>query len=269
MAYPRGVGMLSIVLILSSFRGTIQRQAPLPFLPGERLTYHLHINGVVGTNGRTIMSIEGSVDVRGTMTYLLRSETKAGIGPLKGSDMTESWFDPIAMRSLRFHERERRLFSTRNLQVEIYPEDKRWVDADGASGQSSTDAPLDELSFIYFLRSLPSAPDTVYQFNRHFDAARNPVVVHLMRGDTITTKVGTFATVLMEMHVRDPHRYRGEGVIRVYLSNDACRIPVRIESVIPDIGSCVLTLESYVDPVPACGQVNEKSKQPKEVSRQS
>jgi predicted secreted protein len=56
----------------------------------------------------------------------------------------------------------------------------------------------------------------------------------------------------MEMHVHDPRRYRGDGVIRVYLTDDACRIPVRIESSVPGVGSFVLTIESYAEPAPAC-----------------
>ncbi|MGI8509915.1 MAG: DUF3108 domain-containing protein [Gemmatimonadaceae bacterium] len=241
------------MLVLSVLGGMTPGHAPLPFVPGERMTYRVHVNGV-GTIGQATMSVEGPVDVRGTATYLLRSKTTAGIGPIKGSDVTESWLDPVRMAALRFHEHERRFLSTRDVRVEIYPDEQRWVDAHNATGKSLTAAPLDELSFIYFLRSLPSpsTPDTTYQFNRHFDASRNPVTVRVMRGDTVTTGVGVFTTVLMEMRVRDPQRYHGEGVIRVHLSDDRCRIPVRIESDVPGMGSLVLTLESYAHPAPGC-----------------
>jgi hypothetical protein len=47
------------------------------------------------------------------------------------------------------------------------------------------------------------------------------------------------------MRVRDPRRYRGEGVIRVNLSDDACRIPVRIESRMPVVGAAVMLLASH------------------------
>ena len=39
----------------------------------------------------------------------------------------------------------------------------------------STDAPLDELSFIYFIRTLPLTADTTFEVSRHFDATRNPI----------------------------------------------------------------------------------------------
>ena len=44
------------------------------------------------------------------------------------------------------------------------------------------------------------------------------------------------------MRVRDPEHYRGEGTIRFSISDDRCRIPMRIESTIPDAGTVVLTL---------------------------
>lgn len=219
-------------------------QTPLPFAPGERITYSVQVERL-GNIGQATMSVGGPVDVRGTPTYLLRSETRAGIGPLKGSQLTQSWLDPVTMRSLRFSEHERRLFSSRNRAVEIYPVEQHWTADNGEFGETLTTLPLDELSFIYFLRSLPSRQDTSYEFNRHFEASRNPITVRVIHGGNITTPIGAFATTLMEMHVRDPLRYRGEGVIRLFLSDDACRIPVRVESTAPGVGSVVLTLESY------------------------
>ena len=215
------------------------------------MTYAVVMRGM-GSTGDATMSVQGPVDVRGTQTLLLRSKSVAGIGPFKGSQTSESWFDPIATRSLRFYERERRLLSTHITRVEIYPDSATWKTADGGGGKSPTDSSLDELAFIYFLRLLPTETDTVYRFNRHFDASRDPVVIRVARGGLISTDLGTFNTVLMEMHVHDPSRYRGEGIIKVYLSDDNCRVPIRIDSNVPDIGSAVLTLRSYVNPAPAC-----------------
>ena len=46
------------------------------------------------------------------------------------------------------------------------------------------------------------------------------------------------------MRVRDPRRYRGEGVIRIHLSDDAGRVPVRIESRMPVVGTAVMLLRA-------------------------
>ena len=255
------IATVSALLTLPTLGHTTWHPSPLPFGPGERITYHVNAKGM-GSIGTATMTVEGPVDVRGTPTFLLRSRTTAGFGPFKGSQLSESWFDPVAIRSLRFHERERRLFATHSVRVEIFPDDDAWMNADGDSGVSPTNASLDELSFIYFLRTLPLATDTVYQLNRHFDAKQNPVTIRITRGDSIRTDLGVFNTVLMEMRVRDPHRYHGEGVIRVYLSDDKCRIPVRIASDIPGVGSFVLTLESYTYPASPCDFTRRLSTSP-------
>jgi hypothetical protein len=69
-----------------------------------------------------------------------------------------------------------------------------------------------------------------------------------MGRDTVRTNAGTFPTIVVEMRVKDPRRYGGEGVIRLHLSDDAFRYPVRIESAIPVLGATVLTLESVTRP---------------------
>ena len=242
-AWRGRLGVLACALGVLQATPLPTTRADLPFSVGERLAYRVNVGGV-GSIGRATMSVEPAVSVRGTEAYLLRSEIRAGIGPLKGSDLSESWLDPDHMRILRFHERERRLLSTREVRVEVYPDEQRWTAADGTRGESLSSTPLDELSFIYFLRSLPQQPGRTYSFDRHFDAARNPVTVRVMEGDSIRTRAGTFGTVIMEMHVLDPRRYQGEGIIRVSLSTDAWRIPVRIESTIPTVRSLTMTLDS-------------------------
>ncbi len=206
----------------------------------------------MGAIGHATMSVEGPVDVSGTSTYLLRSQTRAGMGPFKGFQLMESWLDPLTVRSLRFHEQERRFFRSHSITVKIHPDDRLWTGDDGSSGESITNASLDELSFIYYLRTLPQGKDTLYQFNNHFDATRDPVTVRESSGGVVQTASRAYVTTLMEMRVHDPRRYRGEGIIRVFLSDDSCRLPVRIESSVPGMGSFVLMMDSYVAPGFSC-----------------
>ena len=184
--------------------------------------------------------------VHGSPTLVLRFETAAGVGPVRGSDRTASWLDPDRMASLRFVKHEHHLLSTRDDSVEMFADTRRWSAADGTAGDSPTDAPLDELSFIYYLRTLPLADDTARAYIRHFDAERNPATIRVVGRDSLRTEAGEFATIVVELRVKDPRHYRGDGVIRINLSDDSRRIPVRIESRMPVFGSTVLTLRSYV-----------------------
>jgi hypothetical protein len=132
--------------------------------------------------------------------------------------------------------------------VDLYPNEKRWKSAEGSGGQSPSSAPLDELSFMYFIRTLPMTPGATYRFDRHFDTTRNPITVRVIRREVIPTPMGELHAFRVEMRVRDPRHYEGEGVIRIHLSDDECRLPVRIESTMPVIGTAILMIDSERSP---------------------
>ena len=231
-----------------------QSHDALPFTVGERLTYRVRLPKM-HASGRGTMWIEGPVDVRGTSAYHLRFEMKAGFGPLQGTDRTDSWLDRDRLMSLRYVKQERHPLARHREAIELFPAERRWDAGSGRTGESATDAPLDELSFLYFLRTLPLVPDTTFEFSRHFDAERNPTTVRMIGRETITTRAGAFETIAVEMRVKDPRRYKGEGVIRIHLTDDRCRLPVRIESVMPVLGTTVLTLESHTHDRERCRSV--------------
>lgn len=243
LSHARAV-VVAVGMALLPAAGMAQMPDGLPFDAGERLTYGVQLSKI-GKAGSAVMSMEGPVEIRGVPVYALRFDFNAGIGPIRAADRTGSWIDLARMASMRFVKEERHPFSRRDESVELFLDRGRWEAADGSSGRIAAAAPLDELSFMYFIRTLPLIVDSVYSFNRHFDARRNPTTVRMVRRDTIETPAGSFPSVLVEMRVRDSRRYDGEGIIRIYLSDDELRLPVRIESAMPIVGTAILTLQSH------------------------
>jgi hypothetical protein len=190
------------------------------------------------------MWIEGPVDVRGTSTYVLRFDSRIRIAFLTAESRSSSWFDPLRGSSLRFFKHERNPLAKNDEAVDLFPDQKEWKSAKGETGQSPSSTPLDELSFMYFIRTLPMTPGATYRFDRHFDPARNPVTVNVIRREVIPTPIGELRVVRVEMRVRDPKHYKGEGLIRIYLTDDDCRLPARIESTMPVVGTAILTIKS-------------------------
>jgi hypothetical protein len=218
-------------------------EAPQPFSVGEKLTYQVRLAN--GTKvGNATMWVEGPVDVRGTSTYLLRFDSRIRFLLVPAESHSSSWFDPVRGRSLRFSKQERNPLSHQDESVELFPDQKRWRSAEGDTGQNVTTAPLDELSFMYFIRTLPMTPGATYSFDRYFDTSRNPTTVKIIRREVIPTPMGELHVMRIEMRVRDPQHYEGEGIIRIHLTDDACRLPARIESTMPVIGTAVLTIDS-------------------------
>jgi hypothetical protein len=217
--------------------------AALPFSIGERLTYQVSVEKA-GKVGKATMWVEGPIDVRGTSTYLLRFDSQIKIAFMTGVSRSSSWFDPLRGSSLRYSKHERNPLNRQDESVDIYPDEKRWKTAAGIISDSPGDIPLDELSFMYFIRTLPLTPGAVHRFDRHFDVARNPITVRMIRREMIPTPMGELRTFLVEMRVRDARHYKGEGIILIHLTDDACRVPARIQSEMAVVGTAVLTIAS-------------------------
>jgi len=141
---------------------------------------------------------------------------------------------------------ERSPLGSRSEDVRMDLADRQWASAGGEGGAIPTAAPLDELSFLFFIRTLPLEAGATYDLNRHFDTRRNPVQVRVLGRQRTTVPAGEFQTVAVEMRVHDPARYkeRKQAVIRLYLTDDERRIPVRIESSMPYVGSVTMALQS-------------------------
>jgi hypothetical protein len=239
MSFAPRLGLALVTLAAFAARASAQEPTELPFSVGERLVYDGRARGI---GGRGTMWIDGPVDVRGVPTYELHFDFAARLGPISVTQKSTSWLDPERMAAMRFEKRERNPLARREEAVELFPEERRWRDRKGAVGTTPTSAPLDELSFIYFIRTLPFTSDSTLRFARHFDLQRSPTLVRILGREQVETRAGSFSTVIVEMRVRDPQHYKGEGTIRFSISDDRCRLPVRIESNIPDAGNVVLTL---------------------------
>ena len=214
----------------------------LPFSAGEELVYRARL-GKFGTVGRGRMWIQQTTHGSGKPLYLLQFELTAKVMGTAVEDRTQSWLLPDRMASIHYHKKARTPVKSRTEQVEIFPDERRWSNHTGGGGATPTDAPLDELSFLYFVRTLPLDVGAVHTLNRHYDPRRNPVVVRVLRREQVSLPTGPVQTTVVEMRVKDPDTFGGEGVIRMYLTDDARRIPVRIETPIPVVGTVVLTLE--------------------------
>lgn len=248
----RLVTWLTLALLLAAgaalgARAQSFERPSLPFHVGESLEFEVRV-ARLGRVGEGRMWVEGPVDERGVQTWRLRFELEAGKGPIRGIDRTSSWIDPARFATTRFAKEERHPLSRSKEEVLVHADSGTWRDKEGPSGKLASPDPLDELSFLYFLRTLPIDRDTTLSISRHFDEARNPTVVRISDGGEIRTPAGIFRTRLITMEVRDPKRYKGTGTIRIHLNDGECRVPVRIESRMPVFGATTLSLKAYAHP---------------------
>lgn len=237
----RSTGTIRVLCAAALWAAPAAAQDALPFAPGEQCVYRG--SNRLGRIGTGTMAVEGPVQEGGRTTWLLRFDFRGRVGPATVSDQSRSWFDPAAGATVHYTKRERSPLSSVTQDVRMDLGARRWQDAGGQGGQMSTAQPLDELSFIYFLRTLRLSNGDSYTLTRHYEPGRNPVRVRVIGRTRMRVPAGEFQTVEVEMRVRDG-RYGGEGVIQFHLTDDARRIPVRIESSMPVGGRMVLSLQS-------------------------
>ena len=111
-----------------------------------------------------------------------------------------------------------------------------------------TRAHVEGLALTYSPRTTTSLPDAVYSSDRHYDVRRTPTTACIVKRESLSTPAGEFRTVELEMRVKDAANYNGEGILHIWISDDRCRLPVRIESTLSLLGTGVLMLESVVTP---------------------
>ena len=237
------IRLAALALCVCAASAGAQTTTELPFGPGEKFEYAGRVRA--GVAGHGTLRVDGPSELRGTTTWTLHSDMEGKLGFLRATDRSASWIDPVRLSSLRYTSRERHLLSKYDEFVDIFASEKRWAGQGGVEGALASESPLDELSFLYYLRTLPLVGETTMTVTRHFDAARNPTVVRVVGREEVEVGAGRFKAVIVEMRVRDARRYRGEGVIRIHLSDDKCRLILRLESDVPSAGKATLALASY------------------------
>jgi hypothetical protein len=220
---------LSHVLVLS---GLI---APPPFEIGETLRYDAKLGYFpVGT---ATVSVSRTTQERGLGAYVF---TMAGQGGPPGwrvrYDLT-SWVETGRFNSLRFH---RRLLQGGKLDEREYlilPDSGRYHQVGVTGGWVAPPDPLDELAFLYFLRTTPLELGRSYSYSRYFKTGYNPVQVKVApaREAALLPDGKSVSSLPVEVTSRGM-------VMKVWLTDDARRLPVQLEVPLP-FGVVSLQLE--------------------------
>ena len=224
--------------------------APAPFGPGERLVYKLKIG--IFNAGQGQMSIPALDTVRGRDAYHIGWTIDGGFMGLGVHDKYESWLDVRTLQSWRFIQdiHEVRYNSFRH--YEMYPDSGIWDREDNDEfGPLASELPLDDIAFVYFLRTLPLEVGETYTFDRYFKTEGNPVTVQVIRRDHRKTDAGEFATIVVRPIIRTKGLFGEKGKAEIHFTDDARRLPVYVKSDIPNFpGSLTLHLREIHEGVP-------------------
>jgi len=202
-------------------------EAARPFRVGERLSYEVRFGPVrVGT---ATMEVRGIEQVRGQRAYHAAFEVRGGNRLYAVNDHYESWFSASTLASLRYAQNIDQGSYERLRRFEIFPE-KRVFREEGKAEEPSVAEPLDDASFLYFLRTVPLEVGRTYTFDRYFRPDRNPVTVRVLRRERVRVPAGEFDAVVVQPVIKTKGIFSEGGRAEVWFAADSTRRILQIRS---------------------------------------
>jgi hypothetical protein len=217
-----------------------------PFVPGERLSYDVYFGAIkVGTGS---MEVRGIDTVRGRPAYHTAFRLDGGIPFYRVEDVFESWFATDDLASLRFVQDQNEGTKERQHRYEIYPERRTYDDlTDADPEQPSVADPLDDGSFVYFVRTVPLEVGKTDEFQRYFKPDRNPVTIRVVRRERVKVPAGTFDAIVIQPVIKTKGVFSESGHAELWISDDDKRVILQMRSQL-SFGSLDLYLTSVQRP---------------------
>jgi len=233
-----------MLILGAALTARLEASAQQPFVVGERAEYDIKY-GIIhaGIGALTVVGID---TVRQQDVYRFRLTYSAGVNLLlyrySVRDSIESWTDTATLHSLRFTQNQIARGKPRVKHYEIFPERHAYSDG-GKPEQESVGDPLDDVSFLYFVRSQRLEVGASLEFPRYFKPRSNPITLRVIGRDTIEAAGKKWSTLVVQPIIKTSNMF-SDGDARVWISDDPAHVIVQINTTL-SIGSITMKLRSY------------------------
>jgi len=223
---------------------------PLPFKPGERLTYEVTWMGMVGGEG--VLSVGGEIDYKGHAVYLLKSEARS-VGFVrklyKVDDHTKSFFD---LNKLVSHRVEINISEGNYRKRKVIEFDQERGEASYFINDKEPEIfkidpkSQDSFSSLYAIRALGAKltignPLFIPVFE---DRKKYTLKVNVVRRERLSLPQGMIDTVVLEPQLKTEGIFSRKGKMTLWLTDDEALTPVVVSSKVL-IGAFYATLKDY------------------------
>ena len=208
---------------------------------GERLEYDVKFGPI--KVGRASMEVVDVEEIRGRRAWHTRFQVTGGTLFFRVNDVLESWIDVETFSSLRFRQQLSEGSRDRLYEYEIYPDRAVYIQKDKGGERPSVSHPLDDGSFLYFIRTVPIELGATYEFERYFMPERNPVRLEVLGRDTVDVPAGRFDALVIRPVIKAKGIFSEDGRAQIWISNDADHLLLQMTSHLK-FGSLSLHLKS-------------------------
>jgi hypothetical protein len=208
---------------------------PYPFTVGETLQYTATIG--MFPIGTARISVNPMTRERGREAFVFEATGEGRPMGLRVGAALTSYVGSQGFNSLRFHRRFFQGSRVEESQYQIIPDSSRYREDGNPQDWEAPRNPLDELAFLYYLRTVPLKVGATYEFPRYFKTGYNPIQVRVLgREVRAVPGGGTAPVLLLEVTSRSLR-------MSVGMTDDARRLPVEMELPLP-FGRVTLELTS-------------------------
>lgn len=219
-----------------------QEARPVAFRIGEVATYQVEFSGI-GVGSGSIRVDSGEV-IDGTPTWLLRFAVRGGIPFFRINDVMTSWYDPEAQVARRFTQELHEGSKHYSRHFDLDPARREYRER-GKPAAPSVAHPLDEASFLFFIRTQTFDVGRTYEWDRYFKPEANPIRVFVERRERIRVPAGTFDALVLRPTFRTKGIFGEGGRAEVWIADDSTRRVLQVKSKL-SFGSLNLYLTSFV-----------------------
>jgi hypothetical protein len=204
-----------------------------PFKVGETLTYDATLGYFpVGTATATVTRLARE---RGAEAFVFELTGEGGPPGIRVRYELTSWVGTDRFASLRFHRKVVQGGKVDEVRYQIVPDSSRYRLEGGTQDWVAPRDALDELAFLYYLRTVPLEPGKSFTVGRYFQTGYNPIHVRVTGRRPVTLPDGRSVPALaVELTSRNT-------TLGVRFTDDARRVPVEIDLPLP-YGSVSLAL---------------------------
>ncbi|MGH7530038.1 MAG: DUF3108 domain-containing protein, partial [Gemmatimonadales bacterium] len=201
----------------------------VPFPIGERLTYQAKY-GLFNV-GTAVMEVVGTDTVRGTEVVHFRFHISGGALWYHLDQTIESWVGRWDFRSRRYQSIQDERDRHRERRYEIYPDSGYYRELGQDSAFTTVPDPLDDASFLYFIRTVPLEVGERYEYSRYFRPDLNPVIIEVLGRERVSLAGRKWRAIVVRPRI--PHArgiFAEKSETRIWLSDDPQRLVLAIQS---------------------------------------
>jgi hypothetical protein len=230
---------------------TAAARAPVPFGSGEKMEYRAKYG--LATVGKGQLEVAGITTLRGRPAWNVQMRVSGQVLFLYKLDgLSQSWMDTTTLHTLQFQQEQVERGKKRERFFEIFPDRsvfRQRATPDTLPEMPSVSEPLDDVSFVYFLRTIPLVVGETDTFPRYFRPDRNPVVIRVLGKEEITVPAGIFPAIVIQPTIKTPSGIFKEGAeTKVWISDDPSRMILKIYSKTNALAALHLEMTKYTPP---------------------